>query len=371
MREIIPVSNNGSIQLKFTVKGKRYSFNPIKGGDYSDKRDLAIARSTATKIQNDILAGVFDPTLNRYRYNPLLEAATTQEAYKKPCRDTRLLDIWDAWVESLDLAPETKANHYECIRRMLLKAEPTGSDVTWLTNANLSPSTFNKRLSYLKSCFRWAVSRALVQHDAFKEVKSRKVIKSHVKPFTDTEIKAVVNRFEYQYPHYAPFVAFLFMTGVRIGEAIGLQWKHINFERNEITVCETLSRNRTGNGYETVRKCTKTGSIRHLTMTPQVRELLGSLGLGQPEELVFKSARKCRISADNFREDWRQVLSCLNIGYRRPHTMRHTLLSHAIECGIPITGVAYIAGHSDTRMVMETYGHMINRPELPKVDIWS
>ncbi|MBW4528216.1 MAG: site-specific integrase [Phormidium tanganyikae FI6-MK23] len=369
MREIIPVNNNGSIQLKFTVNGKRYSFNPIKGGDYANKRDLAIARSIATKIQNDILASVFDPTLNRYRYNSTPEATLIQESRKKSSKDTKLLSVWDTWVKSLDLALETKANHYKCIRRMLEKANPSVSDVDWLITAKLSPSTFNKRLSYLKSCFKWAVSKAIVLHDPFSEVKSRKVIKSRIKPFNQNEMKSIISRFEYQYPHYVPFVAFLLMTGVRLGEAIGLQWKHINFERNEITVCETLSRKRTGNGYETVRKCTKTGSIRYLTMTPQVRDLLQSLGSKPSEKLVFTSARKCRISADNFREDWRQVLSHLGIEYRRPHTMRHTLLSHAIESGIPITGVAYIAGHSDTRMVMETYGHMINRPELPKIDI--
>jgi integrase len=59
---------------------------------------------------------------------------------------------------------------------------------------------------------------------------------------------------------------------------------------------------------------------------------------------------------DNFRDDWKQVLSDLGIEYRKPYTTRHTLLSHAIEKGIPLTGIAYIAGHSDTRMVMQGTG---------------
>ena len=67
MREIISVNNSGSIQLKFSVNGKRYSFNPIKGGQFDNKRDLANAYATATKIQNDIIAGYFDSPLKKYK----------------------------------------------------------------------------------------------------------------------------------------------------------------------------------------------------------------------------------------------------------------------------------------------------------------
>ena len=65
MLPIVPVNNNGSIQLKFTVDGQRYSFNPIRGGKYTNKRHLGIAAGIATQVQNDILASVFDRTFRR------------------------------------------------------------------------------------------------------------------------------------------------------------------------------------------------------------------------------------------------------------------------------------------------------------------
>lgn len=70
MRDIKPTNHNGSIQLKFSFGGKRYSFNPVPGGSYTSKRDLATANAIATRIQNDILAGCFDPTLDKYRLTP-------------------------------------------------------------------------------------------------------------------------------------------------------------------------------------------------------------------------------------------------------------------------------------------------------------
>ncbi len=50
------------------------------------------------------------------------------------------------------------------------------------------------------------------------------------KPFTSEEIKAIIQGFEQDryYSHYAGFVEFLFGTGCRTGEAIGLCWKHLN-----------------------------------------------------------------------------------------------------------------------------------------------
>lgn len=122
MREIIPINHNGSIQLKFSVSGKRYGFNPIPGGDFTNRRDIATAKAIATNIQNDILAGIFDPTLNRYRLTPKTD---------KTAPNT-LLQVWDLWVASLGLPEHTLANHYKWVRRMLTEASPGINDLEWL-----------------------------------------------------------------------------------------------------------------------------------------------------------------------------------------------------------------------------------------------
>jgi integrase len=177
----------------------------------------------------------------------------------------------------------------------------------------------------------------------------------------------IIKGFETQAPHYVPFVKFLFLTGVRISEAIGLRWGNVDFSRNEAVIKESLSKDRTGNGYSRIRKETKTGSIRHLTLSPDLRALL--LALEPTEGLVFHSVKGCAIDSGNFRELWKVILAGCGVSYRKPHAIRHTTLSHAVEQGIPLTGVAYLAGHKNTRQVIETYGHMINRPSLPDMPV--
>lgn len=363
MRDINPVNNNGSIQLKFTFGGKRYSFSPIPGADYSNKRHYKNVAAIATRIHNDILAGCFDPTLDRYRLVP--------KACPKVCPKT-LLDLWDLWVASLNLPEATKANHYQAIRQMLVKANPSVVDTQWLLKADLAPSTFNKRLSYIKSCYKWALKHRHASTNPFEDVKSRKVLAQQVQPFSTKEILAILLGFDQLAPHYTPFVKFLFLSGVRLSEAIGLRWSHIDFDRNELTIKESLSRDKVGNKYQRVRKETKNNTIRTLTMSLELRDLLITTQTPNQgkDNLVFTTVEGCIISPENFRSRyWVEVLKAYNVPYRKPHTTRHTTLSMAIEQGIPITGVAYLAGHTDTRMVIQTYGHMINRPKLPDLPI--
>jgi integrase len=145
-----------------------------------------------------------------------------------------LLELWDAWVETLDLPKATKADHYEWVRRMLIKANPGLTDTAWFTQSKLAPATHNDRLSYLKSCGRWAVKEGLLEVNPFERIKARKAASKQVKPFTASEIRAIFTRFEARSPHYVPFVRFLFLTGVRISEAIGLRWGHIDFDRGRL-----------------------------------------------------------------------------------------------------------------------------------------
>ncbi|MUL38956.1 tyrosine-type recombinase/integrase [Gloeocapsopsis dulcis] len=356
MREIKPIDHCGSIQLKFSFSGKRYSLNPIPGGDYNNRRDLATAKAIANKIQIDILAGCFDDSLDRYRLLP-------KQNNSKP---NRLLELWDLWVNSLDLSPATKANHYKAVRTMIAKSNPSLTEAQWLTNSKLASRTVRDRLSMLRCCYNWAIEQGLVDANPYLTIKLKKSPVTRIKPFTTTEILAITQGFEQLAPHYTPFVKFLFLTGVRLSEAIGLRWVDVDCSRSEITIAESLPKDLTGNGYTRIRKSTKTGSVRVLPMSQALRETLAAIA--PTHELVFTSVGGSIIDADNFRmRHWKPILKAVAVPYRKIHNTRHTMISHALEQGIAPTGIAYLAGHIDTRMVLTTYGHMINKPQLPEL----
>jgi integrase len=299
-----------------------------------------------------------------------LLAQLSQHLESEPEKNPPLLEIWDLWVESLDLPAETKAGHYEYFRRQIVKAgNPASLDKTWFLENTLAAKTHNTRLWLLKSVAAWAVSEGLLTANPWLKTKPRKATKEIVKPFSRDEAVRIIAGFEEFYPAWVPFAKFLFLSGCRMSEAIGLQWKHVDFGRSEICICESLSR-KPGKNYERERKGTKTGSVRYLKINAELAKVLKQVLPARKnfEELVFKNPTGTNyVDCRNFRHRWKKVLAAANIPYRRPHIIRHSFASHAIEQGCPLTGVAYLLGHSDTRMVAQTYGHLVDRPSLPNI----
>jgi integrase len=295
----------------------------------------------------------------------------SQQLQSEPEKNPPLLDIWDAWIDDLCLPPQTKAGHYYYLRRQILKAgNPPSSKTDWFTENTLAATSSNRRLWLLNKMSAWAVAEGLLSYNPWVKIKPRKTTKEIVKPFSQEEAAKIIAGFEKAYPAWVPFTKFLFLSGCRMSEAIGLQWKHIDFQRQEICICESLSILASGNGHERVRKDTKTGSVRVLKTNTQLIELLEQIKpvSAKPDDLVFTNpTRTNHIDSHNFRNRWIKVLKEADIPYRRPHIIRHSFASHAIDQGIPLTGVAYLLGHSDTRMVATVYGHLVNRPSLPNI----
>jgi integrase len=294
----------------------------------------------------------------------------SQHLQSEPEKNPPLLEIWDLWVESLDLPAETKAGHYDYFRRQIVKAgNPLSADKDWFLSNSLAPKTHNTRLWLLKSVAAWAVAEGLLTVNPWLKTKPRKGTKEIITPFSQDEAARIIAGFEEFYPAWGPFTKFLFLSGCRMSEAIGLRWQHVDFERGEICICESLGR-LLDKTYERVRKSTKTGSVRFLGINAELTKVLEQVSPARTnsEELVFKNPTGTNyIDCRNFRHRWKKVLAAANIPYRRPHIIRHSFASHAIEQGIPLTGVAYLLGHSDTRMVATTYGHLVDRPSLPRI----
>jgi integrase len=363
MVQISPNNNHGSIRFRFTILGVTYNFST--GGKFDDPTDLALANAIAALIRLDLKTGNFDQTLDKYTNGSIIP---TQKPRKK--KITKLLTIWDKWVKSLDLDEETQAGHYRYCRNMILKTKPSPyvDNASWLlkTGDNLSDKSFNHRLGYFRRCLLWAMNEGLAVDNPFNKIKRRKnVVSKTVKPFTADEMKRIVKSFKQLYPDFAPFVMFLFFTGCRTAEAIGIQWKRVDFARGEVTIADSLPITSTG---VTKRKGTKTDTVTVLLMNEALRLLIESLPKGKPDDLLF-TFEGANIKRYNFRRLWIKVLEHEGIEYRKPYTSRHTFASHGIDQGLSLTDVAYLLGHKDTTMVNKTYGRVINRPKLPTIDL--
>ncbi len=158
--------------------------------------------------------------------------------------------------------------------------------------------------------------------------------------------------------------------GLRPSEAIGLQWKDIDFARKTITIAESLSR--TGKGSQRKRCDRKNGVVTVLDLPDEVFTMLKGrfTATSKPDDLIFIAARGGTINDGNFaKRMWKPLLKQAGVRHRTPYNSRHTMASHAIDQGKTLPEVAYLLGHRDTSMVSKVYGHMVNRPEVPKLTL--
>lgn len=360
------VERSGRLHLHFTAGGRRYRFAlGLEDRPLHRKK----AESIAYQIEIDILAGVFDSSLKRY---------IPGEALAAPCP----IDLWDMWVKSLSLPYVTKERHYRTIRNWLqntLKLQRFEDLPDLLDNSSLASTTFNQRLSYLKVWIEWLVDRGRLRSNPIRNYKSRrrKYLSRHRQsrfPLSNEEIHLILDAIKddrfvppksaYKHSHYYPFVLFLAATGCRQGEAIALKRKHINYARQEVEICQSLSRHPNISGRQL--KSTKTESIRILPLNSVLVDLLLPYKDLPPEEFIFKGPKGKPLDDHNLnRRLWKPVMKGLGIPYRTVYALRHSAGTRAIEQGIPVTQVSYMLGHSTVESTVRSYVHKQRPDKLP------
>jgi len=370
-------SDKDWLRLRFTHASKRRAF-ALGLPDSNINRKFA--EQKARQIELDILSSNFDTTLQKYKPQKTqeeieAELITTEELilkfieYKsKFVSSPRSLEKYQSVLTHLrSFNLKGKNDLGSLVTQFAVDFKPDYSEQFYqYLSGKLAPLTLKQSIVWLSACWRWGIEKEMVESDPWKPLIKRVKVppKQMPKPFTSEEIKAIIQGFNQDryYSHYAGFVEFLFGTGCRTGEAIGLCWKHLNEDCSTVWIGESLSRG--------VRKATKTNRARTITLTPRLRSLLLSM---RSENLdldrsVFTSPKGNPIDDHNFRNRaWKSVLSKVGVEYRKPYNTRHTLISHALNQGMNPVEVAQLTGH-DVQTLYENYaGNVNSRPRLPEI----
>lgn len=115
-----------------------------------------------------------------------------------------------------------------------------------LNKENLGAQTYNERLVILSNFSQWMVKKSLWKSNPLEGVSKKKIQKtekSNRRPLTPNEITLILDAFKsdkycknstYKHSQYYPFLYFIFQTGVRNAEAVGLRVGHIDVEKKII-----------------------------------------------------------------------------------------------------------------------------------------
>ncbi|MBL9177242.1 MAG: site-specific integrase [Verrucomicrobiaceae bacterium] len=219
----------------------------------------------------------------------------------------------------------------------------------------MSSPRFNASLSMVRSLFEIAVERGVRRTNPAAKIKRKRVKVKDLSSMLPSRaqfaawvntIRGAGGRFSRDCADYVEFLAY---TGVRVGEAAWVQWRHCDFQRGEILI--------TGNPNDG----TKNHEMRRIPMVPAARILLERLQKenpdAQPTDRVLGVTMAKKAMDRAFIE--------AKIPRITHHDLRHYFATICIESGVDIPTVSKWLGHKDGgALAMKVYGHLRNEHSL-------
>lgn len=186
---------------------------------------------------------------------------------------------------------------------------------------------------------------------------------------------------EYTYGNNAYLLMFIVMTGLRIGEAMALQWNDVNRKDKYIIIRKTSvtlkNRDENNNGPKRILSTQTTKTRAGERIIPlnesaiQILEYEESLNPDHTNnDYVFITKNGDRIkSSSNVRRTLNNIMSragC-SVDTLTPHELRHTFGSLLIEKNVDIKVVSELLGHTDIKMTYNIYIHVLEKQKAKAI----
>ena len=165
-----------------------------------------------------------------------------------------------------------------------------------------------------------------------------------------------------------PIVVVTLYYGLRRGEALGLKWSAVNFEKNTIEIKHTVVS--VGKKIEKRDRTKNSSSTRTLCLIPEVKKFLLNLKSKQDKNrkdcgreyvesdyiFTWEDGRLLRL--DYITSAFQKVLKQKGFQKFRFHDLRHSCASLLYEKGLGIKDIQIWLGHSDIKTTSDIYTHI-------------
>jgi integrase len=271
-----------------------------------------------TRIERDSILGV--KSASEITTADLLKRFKThQKAHLRPTTFVRL----DGILETLKAALPALAK--EITRR-------TVADYILERSETVSAGTVAKEFATLRHALQLAVEWELLIVNPAQGAKLPKQSEGRTRYLSPTEFKAALEAAPDWMRGPMALAAF---TGMRRGEILGLCWKDVDLDGQRVYLTET-----------------KNGTLRVLTLNQLAVQVLQSLPVGEPAQLVFPEVNAAHLSVYT-----RRVFASVGIEDASFHSLRHTAASWLVMEGVDLYAVGRILGHKTPRMT-QRYAHL-------------
>lgn len=369
--QAVILDHDGRLRIRFPKGLFAGKFKVMALGLPATPEGYREAERKLRAIQAEIDLEVFDPTLERYKPQGKQQEYLTKVTDLYP--DLTVQSLWDKYLQYKQRSLKESTLDYlnNTVTRLLEKCSVESPYKAlelreWLLSTTTESMT-KRVLTHFNAAFKWGIKHKLLKapnpYDGMsQELKHNWENESTPNAFLPQEKLAIIEAFQnhkgnwngrgytgYSYRHYAPFVKFLFLTGCRPSEAVGLRWADISSDFQKITFDGGIYRSPSGKAMAS--KGGKNNKKRNFPCNAKLQELLISI---KPDEidsnsLVFPSPTGKPIHYNNFCQSvWKKLVNPIKPG-TTPYCCRDTFITEQISKNV---APAVVAKWVDNSVVM-------------------
>ena len=285
---------------------------------------------------------------------------------------------WFQTYKDGTLSESTRRGYLNIINNYLIPAfgdrnlraiRPTDIQSFINTLAGRNSNTINLSINTLRSIFAAAIRDRVIDSNPAAYIVRPQAKPTKQKPVLTPDQRAALEHTAATHED-GLFLAMLYYTGMRIGEASGLMWDDIDRKSNLIHIRRDID---TSSGHPTIHTVKTASSNRYVPIPAPLRSILDRGPIGLPGNLIFTSKRGNPMSAAAQRQLWARLMLAAGYGHYKPdkphhacnivcdfsaHTLRHNFITLCYENGIDAFTAAKLAGHSDTAVTTRIYTHL-------------
>src|SRR5699024_5418908 len=166
--------------------------------------------------------------------------------------------------------------------------------------------------------------------------------------------------YEAMQDHYKPMIAFMLVTGCRIGEVTAIRARDINVGSKTVAIIQAWKKGPRSRRELGTPKSKK--SRRYVLVADWAIDLFRQQAAGKSrDDLLFTSPQGKPVNQSNFgRRQWPKALAAAGIDkHLTPHSLRHTYASWMLMAGVAPQTVQHILGHESLQTTSEVYSHLL------------
>lgn len=255
-------------------------------------------------------------------------------------------------------------------------------------SGGLSSSTIQMNYRILQNIFKRALEWKIIKNNPMSAVKNPKVTYKEFIPYDETEVQKLLQALQSEPYHWRMMITLALTTGMRRGELIALEWKHIDWKASTIDVSQTLVFALKSENKIVVKEPKTKKSKRKVAIPPSVLDELreyythrakerdkvgdgwkGCIDIfGVDHNFVFSHADGSPFHHEGPYLWFRKFIQRNGLRYIRFHDLRHTSATLLINQGVHAKIISERLGHGNINTTMNIYGHALRSADQAAAD---